>query len=235
MSNVGKPLRQLYYDLNGFEGDKPSGKTLVKFAYGDLCEALVIALAQAAGFKAERFQEEVIVEDVPGHIDLILEGVLVDVKSCSPYSFQKFKDGSIIHNDPFGYVGQLSGYKNAINLPAAWIAINKIDGEICVLELPDEISQRFNVQAKIKLIKETIAGPNEPERCYQDEPEGKSGNRKISVSCSYCSHKIRCWRDSNNGQGLRVFQYSTGPKWLSVVEREPKVEEAFKANPNIKE
>lgn len=232
MSMIGKPLRQIYYDLNGYEGEKIEGKTLVKFLYGDLIEAMVICLAEASGHKVERFQEEVNVSGVPGKIDLVLDNHLVDVKSCSPYSFQKFKDGSLLEsgNDPFGYLGQISGYKEAINLPAAWVAVDKVSGEICILEVPEDKINEFNVRNRIAEIRETSSRSSPPERCYSDEPHNKSGNRKLKISCSYCSHKAECWKESNGGKGLQVYYYSNGPVYLTSVIKEPKVNsEEFKS------
>lgn len=223
MSNLGKPLRQLWYELNGFKGEEISGQTYLKFSYGDLCEALVIALVEAAGYKVEGLQKEVEVDGVLGHIDLILNGVLVDVKSCSSYSFNKFKYGKVFDDDPFGYVAQLSGYAHALNLPAAWIAIDKVSGEVCVLYMPKEKIDAYDVRQRISTVRSGMAQKEPPERCYSDEPDGKSGNRKLAVGCSYCPFKFECWKDSNGGTGLRSYSYSTGPRYLTNVAKEPKV------------
>ena len=59
-----------------------------------------------------------------------------------------------------------------------------------------------------------------PERCYPDIPDGKSGNMKLSVPCSYCSFKEHCWPE------LRTFIYSNGPRYLTKVVRTPDVYEA---------
>ena len=40
-----------------------------------------------------------------------------------------------------------------------------------------------------------------------------------------CNHKHACWSDVNDGKGLRAFQYSTGKRYLTKVEKEPNVEE----------
>lgn len=225
MSNVGKPLRQLYYELRRHEKEKISGKTLLKFAYGDLCEALLIVLAEAAGYKAERFQEEVEVDSVLGHIDLVLEGVLIDVKSCSSYSFNKFKSRTIFDEgqDSFGYIGQICGYAHALKLPAAWIAMDKTSGEVCVCRVPQELIDNYDVRKRIQEVRAAINLDVEPARCYEDQPDGKSGNRKIHVGCSYCGYKWNCWRDANGGKGLQVYNYASGPRFLSVVKKEPKV------------
>lgn len=223
MSNIGRPLRQLWYELNGYKGEEISGKTLLKFAYGDSTESLLVFLSEAAGHVVERLQEEVEVDGIKGHIDCVIDGVLVDIKSCSAYSFRKFQDGSLLlpGNDPFGYVAQLSGYAHALNLPAAWIAFDKQSGEICVLHLPKENIDELNVPARISLVRTTCSQSEPPSRCYEDEPYQKSGNLKLSVGCSYCNHKFECHKDSNDGRGLRVFQYSTGPIFLTKVVKEP--------------
>lgn len=225
MSNIGRPLRQLYYEMNKYPSEKIEGKTLLKFLYGDLIEATVIALAQVAGYEISGLQEEIEVDGIKGHLDLKINGILTDVKSASPFGFLKFKDKSILEkgNDPFGYVGQLSGYAHEVKFPAAWIAINKIDGEICVLELPQNIIDAYDVRERIKLCKETVSSSTIPPRCYEDETHQKSGNRKLGVGCSFCGWKQECWKDSNGGKGLRIFLYSDKPLWLTNVAKEPRV------------
>jgi len=225
MSNIGRPLRQLWYELNGYKAEEISGKTLLKFSYGDLTESLVLVLAEVAGHSVSDFQKEIEVDGIKGHIDAIVDGVLVDVKSCSPYSFAKFENGTLLEagNDSFGYCHQLSGYAHALNLPAAWIAFNKQSGEICVLHLPKEKIEEYDVQNRIKTCREAIKQAEPPERCYEPEPDGKSGNLKLSVPCSYCGWKFECHKDANDGEGIKVYSYSTGPRFLVKVTREPKV------------
>lgn len=224
MSNIGRPLRQLWYELNNTPGEKVSGKTLLKFAYGDLIEALVIALAEAAGYKISNLQEEIVVDGIKGHIDLVIDGVLVDVKSCSSYSFNKFKTGELLDagNDAFGYVAQLSGYAHALGLPAAWIAVDKVTGEVCVLELPQSKIDEYDIKARIKEATEAVVQPVPPAKCYEDVPYQKSGNRKLGIGCSYCAWKATCWSDANNGEGLKTYIYSTGPVYLTHVVKEPR-------------
>lgn len=55
--------------------------------------------------------------------------------------------------------------------------------------------------------------------------DGAYGNRKLGVECSYCPFKVDCWQDVNDGSGLRKFIYSSGPRWLTVVKKEPNVME----------
>jgi len=61
--------------------------------------------------------------------------------------------------------------------------------------------------------------------CYLPVPEGVKGNMKLPRPCQYCQFKFECHKDSNDGKGLRVFQYARGPMYFTNIESEPKVEE----------
>ena len=112
-SNIGRPDRQLWYDLN-WEGETEEmlPSTLIKFAYGDIIEHMILLFARMAGHTVEFEQMEVELEGIKGHPDAVIDGVVVDVKSASTYSFEKFRTGALLEdgNDPFGYVAQLAGY-----------------------------------------------------------------------------------------------------------------------------
>ena len=71
----------------------------------------------------------------------------------------------------------------------------------------------------------SFLSPDIPERCYPGVPDGKSGNLKLSVGCIYCGHKKECWADANQGQGIRVFQYANGKRFMVQVGKEPDVPE----------
>lgn len=223
MSNIGKGARQLWYDKNyGKEEDLPP-HTLVKFMFGDIIEQLVLFLASQAGHVVTDCQAEVSRGGVKGHIDADIDGVTVDVKSASTYSFKKFADGSLAENDPFGYIEQISGYAKARDTDGAFLAVDKQNGHITYLSFTKEELDVFKVDERIEYIKVAIDSPEPPERCHSDEEMGASGNRKLGVNCSYCSHAKRCWADSNGGLGLRTFLYSNGPVMLTKVVVEPKV------------
>lgn len=234
LSNIGKPLRQLWFDIKGDGPREPlPPEAKFKFLYGDILEAFVVMLAQEAGHEVSRMQEEVRVDGVVGHIDGVIDGWLVDAKSCSTHSFAKFKSGSVLQDDPFGYVGQLAGYARALGLPAAWVAIDKVTGHLCLMKLPQERIDEYDVEARIVTCRETLSRDEPPsEKCYPDVPKGVSktapfgnGNRGLGTGCSYCPHKRTCWKDANDGAGLRTFLYSTGPEFLTYVApgKEPRV------------
>ncbi len=231
MSNIGRPDRQLWYDING-EGEKEKLQpaTLIKFAYGDMIEQMILLYAKMAGHTVEQEQGEVELDGIKGHIDAIIDGVLIDVKSASTFSFQKFESGALFlpGNDAFGYVAQLCGYIKALGLErGGFLAVDKTLGKVCFCEIPKEVIEAYDVEARIVHIKKVIASPNLPARCYPDAPDGKSGNMKLQTGCSYCPHKFGCWADSNDGAGLKTYYYSTGPRYLTKVVREPKVNNDF--------
>lgn len=228
MSNIGRPDRQLWYDVNWTgELEALTPATLIKFMYGDIIEHLMLLLARQAGHVVEFEQTELELEGITGHPDAVIDGVVVDVKSASSYSFEKFKSGALLEdgNDPFGYLGQLAAYTEAINPDAdgAFLAVDKTLGKVCLLKVPNEVLKQYMVRDRIIHLKKVVADETPPPRCYEPKPEGKSGNFVLSVGCSYCPHKLHCWSDANSGKGLRTFVYSTGPRFFTHVEKEPRV------------
>lgn len=227
LSNVGKPPRQVYYDIQGYGPgakhvpEKLSAADKLKFLYGDIIEELFLYLAEEAGHEVSDRQKRVEVDGIVGHLDAKIDGTVVDIKSASKFSFGKFADGSLLRgDDPFGYVSQISGYATAENSPAAIWAIEKERAYQAVLHVPVK-----DPGPKIKELRDVLERSDPPPRCYEPIPVGKSGNQGLPVGCVFCAHKRECWADANRGRGLRVFQYSTGPTYLVTVFETPKVEE----------
>jgi len=227
MSSIGKKDRKLWYEFNSKKPpEKIDGKQKLRFFFGNLVESFLLLLAQEAGHKVTDRQKEVIVEGVKGHIDCKIDGVLVDVKSASDFGYRKFKDNNLYHDDPFGYIGQLSGYVQAEGGDNGYFwAYNKNNSDMVLTEV-DELTM-IDTPERVKHLKKMVKATKMPERCYSDIPQGKMGNRVIDKNCNFCEYKIDCWKDANNGNGLRVFYYSYGLEYFTHVEREPKVEEAI--------
>ena len=225
-SGLGRPDCQVWYKVNHHDlGEKLTPQTHMKFLYGDVLEIILLYLAKEAGHRVEDEQREVEVLGVKGHIDAIIDGVLVDVKSASPFAFQKFKKEAVAEDDPFGYVAQLAGYCHATGTPkGGFLAIEKVSGEICFSRLAEHHILANPPEVAIERQKGAVASDHSPHR-YPTVPEGKSGNMKLATICSYCDFKRDCWKDSNGGRGLRTFLYSNGPKYLTTVAREPDVHE----------
>lgn len=221
LSSIGKPLRKLWYDLKEpiDTSEEPSYYRL-KFLYGDIIETLVLWLAQVSGHTVTDCQKEVKHHGVVGHIDSIIDGEVVDVKSASQRSYMKFLNGTLPDDDPFGYLAQIQSYDTEVGKGhPAFLVVNKVTGEICLYQ-PDKDFDLPDTKAIIDTAREALSKDTPPEqRCYPDEPDGKSGNRCLSKGCMFCPYKNRCWED------LRAFKYATGTKYLTHVEKEPKVEE----------
>ena len=225
LSSIGKPDRQLWYDVNSkkeIEDLKPS--TRIKFLYGYILEELLLLCASIAGHKVTDQQKEVNVEGVLGHQDSMIDDVLVDCKSASGYSFKKFKDNNLLEDDPFGYIAQISAYAEANKVnKAAFLVIDKSSGEICLT--PVHQMEMINAKERVKHLKGMVSNDRVPDRCYAPLADGESGNLKLPIGCVYCGHKRECWSDCNQGKGLRAFKYSRGLSYLTTVVKEPKVEE----------
>jgi len=221
-SALGKQPRQIWYDehLDASDAEKLTPDTLLKFQYGHLLEALLLFLAKEAGHDVSCEQEEVEVDGVKGHLDAVIDGHVIDVKSASSYGFKKFEAGELTpENDAFGYIRQLSGYATVKNLPAAFLAIDKVSGQLALSPLSSYAIKGHPPVPRIEMLKQVIAKNEPPKRCYDPEPDGKSGNMKLSTPCSYCKWKWKCHPD------LRGFAYSNGPRYLTRIVREPDVYE----------
>ncbi len=226
MSNIGKPARQLWYDSHkpvSQEEELPYS-LLLKFLYGEILEELLVLLIRTAGHTVDERQKEHLIDGITGHQDARVDGVLVDFKSASGRSFLKFKNYTLFDDDPFGYIAQLSGYAEAAkDDQAAFVVIDKVSGEITIM--PIHRLEMIDVKKKVQYLKRVMENQTPPSKCYEDKEDGKSGNRKLAVGCTFCSHKVECWSDANNGQGLRAFKYSNGIRYLSQISRLPDVEE----------
>ena len=228
MSNIGTPCkRKLWYYLNlpEHEQDLPANVHL-KFAYGDLIENLLLALAKAAGHRVEGEQDEVVVDGIVGHRDAVIDGVTIDVKSASSASFKKFEKNELRVDDPFGYIQQLTGYVyGAKDDPlvtdktgGAFLVMDKTLGHL-VLDYYDLTPELHLFPSRLIATKLMTGMKTEPHREFDPVPDGKSGNMKLTAPCTYCDYRWKCW------PGLRGFAYSNGPTWLTRVVNLPKVPE----------
>ena len=232
MSNYGMGKRKLWYEANlpKGSGKQRTAEDYLNFLIGDIWEAIALFLAYKSGHNVEHRQKEVELEGIVGHVDVVIDGVMVDVKSASNWSFEnKFQSGKLYTGeDSFGYIPQILGYKESLDLKeAAFLVANKESGKLLLSKVPDQISNTFDAKAKAKEAKEVIALPEPPpEKCFEPIPEGTSGNMTLNKNCSFCVFKFRCWqKDANDGVGLRAFRYANGVKYFTDVVKAPKVEE----------
>ena len=224
MSNIGKPTRQLWYDLKSKNESTESlpAPVFIKFLYGHLLEEVLLFLVKISGHEVGNEQKEVSVSGIKGHMDCTIDGEVVDIKTASGFAFKKFKDGTLAEQDTFGYLPQLAGYEEAEGTKkGGFLAMNKETGELALFR-PSEFDKP-NIKKKIRDVKKAIKFDKPPQRCYNPEPEGSSGNMKLPKECVYCRHKFECHSDANDGIGLRVFKYARGYTYLTQTPKPPKV------------
>ena len=220
--------RALWYSIHRPETAEmlPAWAT-IKYAYGHVIEALVVALAKAAGHEVCGEQDEVWVDGIRGHRDCIIDGNIVDVKSTTTMGFSKFRDGSIKNSDNFGYLDQLDGYlvgsandELVRNKDSAFLlAVDKQLGHMCLYE---HQGREDSIRHRVAETKGIIALDTPPLCTCRTQPDGKSGNIRLDTKASYSAYKFSCFPQ------LRTFLYSDGPRYLTKVERKPDVPEIDK-------
>jgi hypothetical protein len=194
----------------------------IKYSYGHVLEAMLIAMAKQAGHTVTGEQDELELDGIRGHRDCVIDGCIVDVKSASSRAFQKFKDGSIKEDDPFGYLVQLDGYLAAsANDPLVTVkdtgyllAVDKQLGHVCIYE--HKLRETL-VRSAIADAKRIVAASTAPACTCQSVQDGKSGNEKLDTKASYNIYKFAC------RPNLRTFLYADGPRYLTKVVRKPDV------------
>ena len=199
----------------------------IKYTYGHILEALVIAMAKAAGHDVTGEQDVVSVDGVVGHRDCVIDGNIVDVKSASSRAFQKFKDGSIASQDSFGYLDQLDGYiVGSLGDPLVTnktsgflLAIDKQLGHMCLYE---HTAREESIRKRIRDYRDVISLDSPPKCTCEEVPDGKSGNYRLGITASYNAFKYEC------NPRIRTFLYADGPRYLTRVVRKPDVREVDK-------
>ena len=229
MSALGTPChRKLWYKVNKSELAIPlKANALLKFAYGDIIEELALSIAKQSGHTVMGQQDRMDAHGIKGSRDAVIDGMTVDVKSASPYSFKKFKNGELRENDPFGYISQLSSYVYAAKddplvtdkTHGAFLVIDKVNGHIC-LDMYDFTKEMENKEEEVETIKDVVAKKTPPKKGFSPVKQGKtSPNMKLDIQCSYCEFKKACFPTA------RKFVYSTGAVYLTKVVSPPKVYE----------
>jgi uncharacterized protein YbaA (DUF1428 family) len=227
LSALGKPARQLWYQEQGVETAPLKGDTLLKFLYGDVIEELLLTLVKLSGHTVTHEQHKVKVAGVRGSMDAVIDGHVVDVKSASPYAFKKFAKATLPFDDPFGYLQQISAYNEAVpeSKGAAFLAMQKVDGSLSLYQPSKDILP--DTQTRVDELTKVLASDTPPERCYEPTLEVKTGNMKLDMGCVFCPYKKECWKDSNDGEGLKAYQYASipFPIYLTKTVKTPRVVE----------
>ena len=93
MSNIGRPLCQLQMEAKGIKGEGQPYNVKMRNTFGDLIEALSIFVMKSSGIKISNEQKKVKYKfdnnEIEGRQDVEIDGKVWDIKSASPYSFEK--------------------------------------------------------------------------------------------------------------------------------------------------
>ena len=229
MSNIGRPLCQLQMEAKGIKGEGQPYNVKMRNTFGDIIEALAIFVMKSSGIKITNEQKKVNYKfnggSIEGRQDVEIDGKVWDIKSASPYSFEKkFGEAGgfneVVREDSFGYAAQGFLYGEGQDKEfGGWIAINKSTGEWTVCETPPSVDEYKNKAIKSAKDNFTALKEGKPfKRCYDDVAETfrskPTGNRVLGFVCSYCPYKLPCWgRDKLQ---LLPQQQSKGknPKWV---------------------
>ena len=243
LSNLGKPVCQLYHDKKGTKKDVVDAELIpVRFAMGALVEAWLFMIIKASGLNVEGSNVPVTLDvggsQISGELDIIIDGVIYDVKTTSTSSFYKFEQGfeAVLADDPFGYVVQGYSYAKASGLPfGGWIVLNKSSGRIVVCETPRDggkAEAEALKKAAITVKKITTDAPYERafepvEETFKKKP---TGNKKLGRTCGYCDYKADCWpkmiphRAALSEAKNPAFEYYTELNFVTMQDNEGKWE-----------
>ncbi|BCV05945.1 MAG: hypothetical protein CM15mV121_250 [uncultured marine virus] len=232
MSNVGRPLCQLQMEAKGIKGEGQPYNVKVRNTFGDMIEALALFIMKSAGVEIKNEQKQVKYkfngEEIEGRQDVEIDEKIWDIKSASPYSFEKKfgEDGGfneVVKDDTFGYASQgfLYGESQKKNF-GGWIVINKSTGEWAVCETPKLVEPYKSDAIKkakdnVKAIKDGIPFKRQYDAIEETFRGKPTGNKVLGLACSFCPYKLPCW-----GSKLQLLpqQQSKGknPKWVWYTE-----------------
>ena len=229
MSNAGRPLCQLQMEAKGIKGEGQPYNVKMRNTFGDIIEALAIFVMKSSGIEVTNEQKKVKYnfngDSIEGRQDVEIDGKIWDIKSASPYSFEKkFGESGgfneVVREDSFGYASQgfLYGESQGKDF-GGWIAINKSTGEWVVCETPPAVDEYKNKALKsaednFKSLKEGKPFKRQYDAIEETFRGKPTGNKVLGLACSFCPYKLPCWgRDKLQ---LLPQQQSKGknPKWV---------------------
>ena len=234
LSQIGKPFCQLHAEKIGMAMTPELPSFKIKMTYGDMTEVIAVALLKSAGVDIVALNQKTRLEtalgDLNGEFDLMIdidgELSMWDIKSASKFAFErKFSSYKYLkEGDSFGYVDQLWGYTLAerVKYPdlkiGGWIVISKETGEMLVCPADPSDEDEYRRKIKDTLDRFLEADDTNFKREFSDVPETfykkETGNRKLGVTCSYCSFKFSCWetleyRPKAKSKARDAYEYYT--------------------------
>jgi hypothetical protein len=170
-----------------------------KYGYGHIIEIMTLSLARLSGHTVEGEQDELRVDGVVGHRDAVIDGCVVDVKSCSSIAFSKYKDGTFSEaTDDFGYLYQLDGYVLGSSMDAIVTVKDKgyilaIDKQMGHMALYEHRIRPERIRSRIAYYKYIAERPTAP-ICECGTIQSKTvGETVLNTRASYSAYKHICF------------------------------------------
>jgi len=227
-------------EAKGIKGEGQPYNVKMRNTFGDLIEALALFVMKSAGVNVENEQKKVVYKfgenKIEGRQDVEINEKIWDIKSASPYSFEKKfgEEGGfneVVKDDTFGYASQGFLYAESQSKDfGGWIVINKSTGEWAVCETPKLVEPHKSDAIKkaednVKAIKDGVPFKRQYDAIEETFRGKPTGNKVLGLACSFCPYKLPCW-----GSKLQLLpqQQSKGknPKWVWYTEvNNPKQEE----------
>lgn len=202
MSNVGRPLCQLWYAKNKPEVALPKSYNFkLNMVIGDVTETCIKAILTESGVAWEdghKVELKLGKHTIPGEHDLVIDNKVWDVKSCSPWAFKNKWDSyeSLAKGDTFGYIGQLAGYAKALDKEAGgWLVYNKANGEYKTVEATglDMEAELKEIQHKADYIANDVPFMRSFEAVEESYYRKLTGNKHLCTECGFCDYREDCW------------------------------------------
>lgn len=192
----------------------------MKYGFGHMIEAYAITLSMAADHHVAGEQDELSVDGVLGHRDCVIDGAVVDVKSCNGRTFEKIKSGRIGLDDGFGYLDQLDGY--VVGSAGDPLVTVKDRGYLLIIHkdlghmyLYEHRIREDYIRERVRDYKSIVATGEPPQCTCEQVSDGASGNIALGVRASYSAFKHTCF------PRLRTYIYSRGPQYFTKVVKVP--------------
>lgn len=202
LSQIGKCYRQQWYMAKKYPSEPLQPRAKMTFLFGDIVEAVMVALIKASGIHLHSEQKEVVFDGIVGHIDGIVtvdgRDYLFECKSMSDGNFKQLT--SVGLGDDFGYLSQVNSYMHCLGLDRCILmAVNKNTGHIAEVEVHKDNKLVTNIKKGIKLLKSCLNTDKLPPRKYEPVLEkskgGHTGRMILPIPCSYCAYKNFCWEN----------------------------------------
>ena len=201
LSSLGKCIKQQAFNVLDYPKKPLNARAKMTFLFGDVVEAIVVALAKSSGVNLHSEQKEVDFYGVKGHIDGIIDDdTLFECKSMSPFGYDRFIRNGI--DNQGGYISQCQAYMHGLGLKqACLVVVNKATGHIAEQIIKPNQSYIDNLISNI----DTISSLREGNITLDQLPridtieetyyKKKTGNLKLDWRCSYCDYIDYCWKD----------------------------------------